>query len=320
MTHREGWGGWNASYDATYTNNKRDGIAYDAAGNHVNDGGWYFQYDVAGRQTQASAGSYVLQQSYDGDGQRVRKVENGQTTYYLRSSVLSGQVICEIDGGGVWQKGYVYLGGQMLAMQQAGTVTYVHQDPVTKSQRFTDTSGTATSTRIELDPFGGDTNQSANGNSQPYKYTSYERDGNGSDYAMARSRNTWFSRFYQPDPYDGSYNMADPQSFNRYAYTQNDPVNFVDPSGLDGLGAAGSSCGSNGRVVQDDDGSRYCAEVGAEFTVSGGGGGSIGAADIFSSVAASLRIRLYRYPLRVAVVVGLASVMAGMNKQVKILT
>ncbi len=23
-----------------------------------------------------------------------------------------------------------------------------------------------------------------------------------------------------------------PQSFNRYAYVQNDPVNFVDPSGL----------------------------------------------------------------------------------------
>jgi hypothetical protein len=26
--------------------------------------------------------------------------------------------------------------------------------------------------------------------------------------------------------------MSDPQSFNRYAYVQNDPVNFVDPSGL----------------------------------------------------------------------------------------
>ena len=33
--------------------------------------------------------------------------------------------------------------------------------------------------------------------------------------------------------------MTDPQSFNRYSYVQNDPVNFVDPSGLDpdfGLG------------------------------------------------------------------------------------
>jgi hypothetical protein len=39
-------------------------------------------------------------------------------------------------------------------------------------------------------------------------------------------------RFDQPDPYEGSYNLADPQSLNRYSYVQNDPVNFVDPMGL----------------------------------------------------------------------------------------
>src|ERR1044072_1101903 len=42
------------------------------------------------------------------------------------------------------------------------------------------------------------------------------------------------SRFDQPDPYDGSYDLTNPQSFNRYSYTQNDPVTFVDPRGLDG--------------------------------------------------------------------------------------
>jgi hypothetical protein len=51
---------------------------------------------------------------------------------------------------------------------------------------------------------------------------------------MFRRYNRWHSRFDQPDPYDGSYSLMDPQSFNRYAYTQNDPVNLVDPSGLDG--------------------------------------------------------------------------------------
>lgn len=51
---------------------------------------------------------------------------------------------------------------------------------------------------------------------------------------MMRHYNRYWSRFYQPDPYDGAYDFTDPQSFNRYAYVQNDPVNFVDPSGLDG--------------------------------------------------------------------------------------
>jgi RHS repeat-associated protein len=50
--------------------------------------------------------------------------------------------------------------------------------------------------------------------------------------AMFRRYNRWHSRFDQPDPYDGSYDQTDQQSFNRYAYVKGDPVNFVDPSGL----------------------------------------------------------------------------------------
>lgn len=67
---------------------------------------------------------------------------------------------------------------------------------------------------------------------QPVKYTTYIRDAAGGDDAQQRTYGAWWSRFSQPDPYDGSYNLADPQSFNRYAYVQNDPVNFTDPTGL----------------------------------------------------------------------------------------
>ncbi|HXL79253.1 MAG TPA: hypothetical protein VN951_00130, partial [Pyrinomonadaceae bacterium] len=49
----------------------------------------------------------ALSQSYDGDGLRVKKTEYGWTTFYLRSSVLGGQVIAEVDGNNVWQRGYV---------------------------------------------------------------------------------------------------------------------------------------------------------------------------------------------------------------------
>jgi hypothetical protein len=105
----------------------------------------------------------LLQQSYDGDGLRVKKSDNGAQTYYLRSSVLGGQVVAEIIWASVswqWNRGYVYLGSQQLAVQQGG-VNWVHEDPVTKSKRVTNSAGAIVST-IELDPWGADTNRSLN--------------------------------------------------------------------------------------------------------------------------------------------------------------
>lgn len=141
-------------------------------------------------------------------------------------------MVAEINGAGAWQRGYVYLGGELLALQQNNQVGWIHQDTVAKSKRVTDGNGTVVST-VELDPFGGNTNRNSNDAFQPHRFTTYERDLNASDEAMHRRYNRWWSRFDQPDPYDGSYDLIDPQSFNRYAYVQNDPVNFVDPSGLD---------------------------------------------------------------------------------------
>lgn len=232
ITQRTGWGAANASFTASYWNNKRDGFSYDAAGNLTNDLGQNFMYDATGQQASASYSGYSLTQAYDGDKLRVKKTENGSVTYYLRSSVLGGQVVAEINSSGGWQRGYVYDGnGQLLALQDGGYVRWVHQDPVTKSQKVTDTIGGVLAT-VDLDPWGGETSRSYNSYLQPRKYTTYERDGNGSDEALMRRFNRWHSRFDQPDPWDGSYDLTNPQSFNRYSYTQNDPVNFVDPSGL----------------------------------------------------------------------------------------
>lgn len=239
MNVRFGWGGWDTGYvnwTPSYTNNRlatnpatQVAMQYDASGNLTNDTYQSYTYDATGQQAYASA--TALSQNYDGNGLRVKKTENGVTIYYLRSTALGGQVVAELDSSGNWSRGYVYLGGQMVAIQSGG-VNWVHQDPITKSQRITNSSGTVIST-IDVDPWGGETDKSSNQAFQPHRFTTYERDANAGDEAMMRRYTGKWHRFYQPDPYDGSYDMSDPQSFNRYSYVQSDPVNFVDPTGLD---------------------------------------------------------------------------------------
>lgn len=234
-TYFEGWGGIGGTGridNATFTNNQRNGFTYDAAGNVTNDLGQTFTYDATGQQAAASYSGYTLQQTYDGDRLRVKKEENNNTTYYLRSTVLGGQIVSELNSSGAMTRGFVYRGGELLAVQQNSQINWVHEDPVVKSKRVTNSAGAVVST-IELDPWGGDTSRNSNEAFQPRRFTSYTRDINLSDDAMHRRYNRWHGRFDQPDPYDGSYDLTDPQSFNRYSYAQNDPVNFVDPSGLD---------------------------------------------------------------------------------------
>ena len=66
------------------------------------------------------------------------------------------------------------------------------------------------------------------------KFTGYEADvETGLNFAQARYQSPTQGRFTSPDPFGGSMTAADPQSFNRYSYTGNNPINRTDSSGLD---------------------------------------------------------------------------------------
>ena len=65
------------------------------------------------------------------------------------------------------------------------------------------------------------------------KYGLTERDdATGLDHTWWRKYENTAGRWITPDPYNGSMTVANPQSFNRYAYVGNDPVNLIDPTGL----------------------------------------------------------------------------------------
>jgi RHS repeat-associated protein len=65
------------------------------------------------------------------------------------------------------------------------------------------------------------------------RYAMTDRDNTtGLDHTDWREYDNFAGRFTSPDPYGGSGTTDNPQSFNRYTYTMNDPVNGVDPTGL----------------------------------------------------------------------------------------
>lgn len=62
-------------------------------------------------------------------------------------------------------------------------------------------------------------------------FSTYERDSeSGNDYAVARFNVSRLARFSSPDVLSGD--TSNPQSFNRYVYSLNNPINLNDPFGL----------------------------------------------------------------------------------------
>jgi RHS repeat-associated protein len=200
------------------------GYAYDNAGNLTNDGAFSYVFDAENRMTQAGTATY----SYNANRQRVSRTYGGATTYYV--NISGAGVLSDKLPDGSWHD-FIYFGARMIAEAASTDTFYHHQDRV--STRLVANASGSVSAQQQAAPFGEvitDTSPSQT----KFKFTSYERDGEtGNDYALNRQYASGRAGFNHPDPYDGSYDITGPQSLNRYAYVQNDPVNSEDPTGLD---------------------------------------------------------------------------------------
>lgn len=205
---------------------------YDAAGNTTSGDSKTFAYDAVNRLKSVNSGASTY--GYDGDGKRVRVTDGGANVFYIYSSAL-GQSVMEVTSSGV-QRAYVYGGGKVVAMQATdGQFYWLHQNHLGNSRAMTDSSGNLTY-KGQFDPFGqvlSEWASSGNNNLNSKKFTGYERDtATGLDYAQARMYNSARGRFTKPDPMGlKAADLKHPQSLNRYAYVENDPVNFIDPTG-----------------------------------------------------------------------------------------
>jgi RHS repeat-associated protein len=211
------------------TNQLTSNTTYDNAGNVTVDQkfrGRQYKYDANGSVWKSSNIDNTGEATsvYDALGQRVQTTAYGNTKTMVYD--VFGRMVAEYD-----------------TQPQTGTGgTKFLMNDVQGSTRVVTDGGGSVIARRDYQAFGGEVGANVGlrtpgqkydiNDSTRHRYALTERDATGLDHTWWRKYDSSSGRWTSPDPYKGSMSVNDPQSFNRYSYVENDPVNFVDPSGL----------------------------------------------------------------------------------------
>lgn len=238
---------------AAAATNRLTNAAYDAAGNQTSRGSTAATYDGFGMPTSyrfdaVNAETFV----YNANDERIGVLRGTEWTWSLRDP--AGQVIRQYRSSStspfaawVWVEDFVYRDGHLLGSERVpeeGGRRHYHLDHLGSPRLVTGTSGSVVSEHDFL-PFGEERTligqQLAKGfdREEPHRFTGHERDfdtatpNDSSSYVDAMHARYYVARagrFMSPDPILG--NLLRPQSWNRYAYVLNSPIQFADPSGM----------------------------------------------------------------------------------------
>ena len=230
------------------TTNRLNELSYDFGGNVTNDatagGSGALTFDGANRMTRAITGSLTSHYVYDAGGQRVRRIINGAETWQVFG--FDGELLAEypVASGAPSanaQREYGYRGGDMLVVAGCDVARWLIKDQIGTPRMLADVTGTlANIKRHDYLPYGEEVPVALRSGTYGYAadclrqdFTTYERDDEtGLDYARARYYASKQGRFISVDPMESSADGVDPQSWNRYAYVGNHPLELTDPSGL----------------------------------------------------------------------------------------
>lgn len=218
------------AYDA---NDRFVGSPYDTNGNLLFTGTGNNIYDFENRLVQSGAVSIV----YDGDGNRVSETVAGVTTSYLvdtQNPTGYPQVLDELINGSVTRT-YAY-GLKRISQTQlinaAWVPSFYGYDGHGDVRILNGLTGAVTDT-YTFDAFG---NLIASTGTTPnnYLYTGEQLDSALHLYNLrARYLSPSTGTFLSRDPYEGMF--GEPDTLHPYAYVNANPVNAIDPTGLDEL-------------------------------------------------------------------------------------
>ncbi len=204
--------------------NAEQKYAYDANGNQVQRASDSLIYDAENRLIQVKKGETVLATFvYNGDGERVKSILDGTTTAFVGNHL-------EWTGSMGTMKKYYYAGSQRVAVQNGmlAPPNYLLGDHLGSTSVTTNSAGNLVAEML-YKPFG-EVRYTSGTTPTQYTYTGQYSDSYINLY--------WYgSRWY--DPVLGRWIQPDTiiplgqgvQAFDRYAYVNNSPVVYNDPSG-----------------------------------------------------------------------------------------
>ena len=150
----------------------------------------------------------------------------------------SGSILAVVQNGALL-KGTLPLPGGDTAIYNAGGLNYLRHTDSLNSSRLATTWGHAVYSKVAYAPFGETYNEAG---TPDRSFTGQDQDvvsgsaGSGVYDFLFRKYDPSAGRWLSPDPSGwGAVSLSAPQSLNRYAYVQNNPMQAVDPTGLDCL-------------------------------------------------------------------------------------
>ncbi len=208
---------------------------YDAAGNLTYDGSHTYFYDAENHLAQVdgtfgNCSTATACYLYDAAGHRARKAVGAAQTNYIYG--LDGNVISEVDQNNTWMNVYLHMNGQFIAQYLIGLprTQFILSDHLGSARILTKYDGTLVDS-LDFLPFG---EQIAGGSGTTLKFTDDERDSESNlDHTWFRQYSSQLGRWMHPDPAGlAAVDPTNPESWNRYAYVSDDPLDYIDPYGL----------------------------------------------------------------------------------------
>lgn len=152
----------------------------------------------------------------------------GQTTDYLWDEASTfGDVAYETTGASITS--YVLGGTELLSQTRDGVTSYYLHDGQTSIRDLTDPSGAVTNS-YDYSAYGELLSQTGSA-ANAYLYTGQQFDSETGLYSLrARYHDPGVGNLLTQDTL--GYSLTAPAALNRYTYVSNDPINELDPSGL----------------------------------------------------------------------------------------